>query len=67
MNTPLVIGVVGQPRQGDLKEFWVEFYFLSLSRLGLARIFHELVSRDREDERATGQPSRGTAGNPRRT
>jgi hypothetical protein len=34
----------------------------------LARIFHELVSRDREDGRATGQPSRGTAGlNPRRT
>jgi len=35
---------------------------------GLARIFHELLSRDREDGRATGQPSRGTAGLvPRRT
>ncbi len=29
---------------------------------GLARIFHELLSRDREDGRATWQPSRGTAG-----
>jgi hypothetical protein len=28
----------------------------------LARIFHELLSRDHEDGRATGQPSRGTAG-----
>jgi hypothetical protein len=28
----------------------------------LARMFHELLSRDREDGRATGQPSRGTAG-----
>jgi hypothetical protein len=36
--------------------------------LVLARIFHELLSRDREDGRATGQPSRGTAGlDPRRT
>jgi diguanylate cyclase (GGDEF)-like protein len=34
----------------------------------LARMFHELLSRDREDGRATGQPSRGTAGlDPRRT
>jgi hypothetical protein len=34
----------------------------------LARIFHELLSRDREDGRATWQPSRGTAGLvPRRT
>jgi hypothetical protein len=34
----------------------------------LARIFHELLSRNREDGRATGQPSRGTAGLvPRRT
>ncbi len=34
----------------------------------LARIFHELLSRDRKDGRATGQPSRGTAGLvPRRT
>ena len=30
--------------------------------LCLARIFHELLSRDHEDGRATGQPSRGTAG-----
>jgi len=28
----------------------------------LARIFHESLSRDREDGRATRQPSRGTAG-----
>ena len=28
----------------------------------LARIFHVLLSRDHEDGRATGQPSRGTAG-----
>ncbi len=28
----------------------------------LARIFHELLSRDREDGRPTWQPSRGTAG-----
>jgi len=28
----------------------------------LARIFHELLSRDHEDGCATGQPSRGTAG-----
>jgi hypothetical protein len=28
----------------------------------LAWIFHELLSRDHEDGRATGQPSRGTAG-----
>ena len=28
----------------------------------LARIFHELLSRDHEDVRATWQPSRGTAG-----
>jgi len=27
-----------------------------------ARIFHELLSRDQEDGRATWQPSRGTAG-----
>ena len=27
-----------------------------------ARIFHELLSRERVDGRATGQPSRGTAG-----
>jgi hypothetical protein len=34
----------------------------------LARIFHELLSRDHEDGSATGQPSRGTAGLvPRRT
>ena len=34
----------------------------------LARIFHELLSRDREDGRATWQQSRGTAGLvPRRT
>ena len=36
--------------------------------LVLARIFHELLSRDYEDGRATGQPSHGTAGLvPRRT
>jgi len=36
--------------------------------LVLARIFHELLSRDREDGLATRQPSRGTAGlDPRRT
>jgi hypothetical protein len=36
--------------------------------LVLARIFHELLSRDREDGLATGQPSPGTAGvDPRRT
>ena len=29
---------------------------------GLARIMHETPSRDRGDGRATGQPSRGTAG-----
>jgi hypothetical protein len=28
----------------------------------LAWIFHEFLSRDHEDGRATGQPSRGTAG-----
>jgi hypothetical protein len=28
----------------------------------LARIFHELLSRDHEDGRATWKPSRGTAG-----
>ena len=34
----------------------------------LTRIFHALLSRDREDGRATWQPSRGTAGLvPRRT
>jgi hypothetical protein len=27
----------------------------------LTRIFHELLSRDQEDGRATGQPSRGIA------
>ena len=33
-----------------------------------ARIFYELLSRDHADGRATGQPSRGTAGlDPRRT
>jgi len=33
-----------------------------------ARIFYKLASRDREDGRATGHPSRGTAGlEPRRT
>jgi hypothetical protein len=36
-------------------------------RLEVARMFHELISRDREDGRATGQP-RDTAGlDPRRT
>ena len=29
---------------------------------GLARMFHELLSRDHEDGCASGQPSRGTAG-----
>jgi len=34
----------------------------------LARMFHELLSRDHEDGRATWQPSRGAAGLvPRRT
>ena len=34
----------------------------------LARMFHALLSRDREDGRTTGQPSRATAGlDPKRT
>jgi len=50
-----------------------QIYYLIISpnisgMAGLARIFHELLSRDREDGRATWQPSRGTAGLvPRRT
>ena len=39
-----------------------------LFRKFLARMFHELLQRDHEDGRVTGQPSRGTAGLvPRRT
>jgi len=30
--------------------------------IAITRIFHELLSRDHKDGRATGQPSRGTAG-----
>jgi hypothetical protein len=33
-----------------------------LPEIGSARIMHETRSRDRENGRATGQPSRGTAG-----
>jgi hypothetical protein len=40
----------------------------TISSRKLARIFHELVSRDHADGRATWKPSRGTAGlAPRRT
>jgi len=40
----------------------------SLLRLNSRPVFHELLSRDRGDGGATGQPSRGTAGlDPRRT
>ena len=43
-------------------------YLQQIWMVALARLFHELLSRDHEDGRATGQPSRGTAGLvPRRT
>ena len=43
-------------------ESYQGYDYVSGQLLWLTRIFHELLSRDREDGRATGKPSRGTAG-----
>jgi hypothetical protein len=40
----------------------VDASFILAPSLVLARMFHELLSRDHEDGRATWQPSRATAG-----
>jgi hypothetical protein len=40
----------------------IMYFTIELWKGLLARIFHELLSRDHEDGRATWQPSRGTAG-----
>ena len=65
--TPVIQGLFPVKHERDLRRLG-ELLWLYWLLTFLTRIFHELLSRDREDGRATWQPSRAIAGLvPRRT